>query len=43
MQKIGLVGIELRNKFCDLFHKEKNSKTQSWGIVVYENGKVRED
>ena len=38
MQKIGLVGIEIRNKFWHLFHSDK----KGWG-VVYEKGEVREE
>ena len=37
MKKIGLVGIEIRNKFWFLFHNE------GWHVVVYEKGEVREE
>ena len=38
MKKVGLVGMEIRNKFYDLFHSDK----KGWGVVVYEKGEVRE-
>jgi len=43
MKTSGLVGMEIRNKFCYLFHNDKHSKTQGWGVVVYEKGEVREE
>ena len=42
MKKSGLVGKVLAGTFlANLLNK--NSKTQGWGVVVYEKGEVREE
>ena len=38
-KSVSLVGMEIRNKFYDLFHSDK----KGWSIVVYEKGEVREE
>ena len=41
MQKIGLVEKVLAGLLANLLNK--HSKTQVWGVVVYEKGEVREE
>ena len=39
-KSVSLVGMEIGNKFYNLFHSDK---IEGWGVVVYEKGEVREE